>query len=280
MRTIGEYIRAVAPRDSESNVPIEYCVFFALIVLFIGIRGFARSCNHPSFSAVAVAIPAGPLRPVSSTGDQIDSGSGSEATVVGNPVSDSGHARIATPPPDFVPTVLRLMGNVVYLHASTGKLFMEVGSLSSSGLGKKLDLVAVAAIENEAGASGGSDINLVNSNDDHPIPAIDDAHIIRTPECYVGDHKDTSEVLTREGLRGYKQTVRNQRVKIEPEYNYSPGEVAAALNLSYDSALRRMQKMKGVVDLGTPTRRYKRGKKKLRISGKNLLAFLRTKTVV
>jgi hypothetical protein len=74
--------------------------------------------------------------------------------------------------------------------------------------------------------------------------------------------------------------VRNQSVKIEPEQYYSPGQVAAVLNLSYDTALRRMLKMKGVVDFGTPTRRYKRGKKKLRISGKNLLASLRTKTVV
>jgi hypothetical protein len=48
--------------------------------------------------------------------------------------------------------------------------------------------------------------------------------------------------------------------------------------VSYDAASRLMQKMKGVVDLGTPTRRYRRGKKKLRISGKNLLAFLRSKT--
>lgn len=87
-------------------------------------------------------------------------------------------------------------------------------------------------------------------------------------------------MLTRKGRRGYKQLVRNQRVKIEPGRNYSPGQVAAALDLSYDSALRRMQKMKGVVDLGTPTRRYKRGKRKLRISGKNLLSYLRTKTIV
>jgi hypothetical protein len=143
-----------------------------------------------------------------------------------------------------------------------------------------LDLGAISAIENETGVSASSQINLVNNNDDHLIPAIEDASIIRTPACYVGDHKDTSEVLTSEGRRGYKQLVRNQRVKIEPEQNYSPGQVAAALNLSYDSALRRMQKMKGVVDYGTPTRRYKRGKRKLRISGKNLLAFVRTKTIV
>jgi hypothetical protein len=37
-------------------------------------------------------------------------------------------------------------------------------------------------------------------------------------------------------------------------------------------------KMKGAVDLGTPARRYKRGKRKLRISGKNLMRFLDSKT--
>ena len=65
MRTIGEYIRAIVPRDSESNVPAEYCVFFALIALFIGIRGFAELLQSPAFSAIAVTIPARPLRPVS-----------------------------------------------------------------------------------------------------------------------------------------------------------------------------------------------------------------------
>jgi hypothetical protein len=53
---------------------------------------------------------------------------------------------------------------------------------------------------------------------------------------------------------------------------------AAILNVSYVAALRLMQKMKGVIDLGAPTRRYKRDKKKLRISGKSLMAFLRSKT--
>jgi hypothetical protein len=207
----------------------------------------------------------------------------SDTAVPSSPVcaiADPGLASIAMTTPDLVPTTFRMMGNVVYLHAATGKVLMEVGNLSPSELGTKLDLSAIKAIGNEAGGPASSQINLVNNNDDQLIHAIEDASIIRTPKCYVGDHKDTSEVLTREGRRGYKQLVRNQRVKIEPEQNYSPGEVAAALNLSYDSALRRMQKMKGVVDFGTPTRRYKRGKKKLRISGKNLLAFLRTKTVV
>ena len=283
MRTIGEYIRAIVPHDCESNVPAEYCVFFALIALFIGMRGFAESYNHLAFSTISVTISARPLRPVSAKVAQINTRSGSDVAVASNPVStmaDSGLARAATTTPDLVPTALRLKGNVVYLHASTRKLLIEVGNLSSTGLAMKLDLSAISAIENEAGVSGGSNINLINNNDDHLIPAIEDASIIRTPECYVGDQKDTSEVLTSEGGLGYKQQVRNQRVKIDPEQNYDPGQVAAALNLSYDTALRRMQKMKGVVDYGTPTRRYKRGKRKLRISGKNLLAFVRTKTIV
>jgi hypothetical protein len=94
--------------------------------------------------------------------------------------------------------------------------------------------------------------------------------------CKVG--KDIYEVLTGTGSHGYKQRARDQTVKVEPEQSYAPSEVAAILNVSYDAALRHMMRMKGVVDLGTPTRRYKRGKRKLRISGKNLLTYLRGKT--
>jgi hypothetical protein len=90
--------------------------------------------------------------------------------------------------------------------------------------------------------------------------------------------RDIYEVLTNTGRHGYKQRMRNRRFKTEPEQNYAPSEVAAILNVSYDASLRLMQKMKGVVDLGTPTRRYKRGKRKLRISGRNLSAFIRNKT--
>lgn len=90
--------------------------------------------------------------------------------------------------------------------------------------------------------------------------------------------KDIYEVLTGTGRSGYKQRARGQTVELQPERNYSPSEVAAILNVSYDAASRFMLKMPGVVDLGTPTRRYKRGKKKLRVSGKNLVKFLRNKT--
>lgn len=194
-------------------------------------------------------------------------------------VADPGLAGIAKATPDLVPTTFRMMGNVLYLHTPTGKVLMEVGKLSPSELGTKLDLGAIKAIGNEAGGSASCQINLVNNNEDQPVHLIEDASVIRTPKSDVGDHREGSQVLVRENRRGYKQRVRNQKVKIEPEHNYSPGEVAAVLNLSYDSALRRMHKMKGVADFGTPTRRYKRGKKKLRISGRNLLAYLKTKTV-
>jgi hypothetical protein len=89
--------------------------------------------------------------------------------------------------------------------------------------------------------------------------------------------KGIYELLTTGGRDGYKQRMRKRTIKIESDKNYPPSDVAAILNVSYDAALRYMQKMKGVVDLGTPTRRYKRGKKRLRVSGKNLLAFIRGK---
>jgi hypothetical protein len=90
--------------------------------------------------------------------------------------------------------------------------------------------------------------------------------------------RDIYELLTNTGRHGYKQRLRKRTIKIKPEQNYAPSEVAAILNLSYDAASRLMQKMKGVVDSGTPTRRYKRGKKKLRINGKILLKCLRNKS--
>ena len=111
----------------------------------------------------------------------------------------------------------------------------------------------------------------------HSMPLSIDYHQGRKPDLRkVG--RDIYEVLTNTGRHGYKQRMRKRTIKIEPEQNYAPSEVAAILNVSYDAASRLMQRMKGVVDLGTPTRRFHRGKKKLRISGKNLLRFLRSKT--
>lgn len=77
--------------------------------------------------------------------------------------------------------------------------------------------------------------------------------------------------------KNWKAQARGKQVQVEPNRNYTPSEVAAILNVSYDTALRQMQKMKHVVDLGTQTRRYKRGKKMLRISGKHLVSFIQNK---
>ncbi len=90
--------------------------------------------------------------------------------------------------------------------------------------------------------------------------------------------KDIYELITYSGRRSFKQRARKRTVELKPDNLYSPSEVAALLNVSYDTAVRRMQNMKGCVDMGTQTKRYKRGKKMLRISGKYLVAYLRSKT--
>ena len=64
--------------------------------------------------------------------------------------ADSGAVGAGKPASDLVPTTLRIMGNLVYLHTPTGKLLMDVGSLSSPGRGVKLDLSALAATGDEA----------------------------------------------------------------------------------------------------------------------------------
>ena len=90
--------------------------------------------------------------------------------------------------------------------------------------------------------------------------------------------KDIYELITYSGRRSFKQRARKRTVELKPTTFYSPSEVAALLNVSYDTAVRRMQNMNGCVDMGTQTKRYKRGKKMLRISGKHLVAYLRGKT--
>src|ERR1039458_3757080 len=90
--------------------------------------------------------------------------------------------------------------------------------------------------------------------------------------------KDIYELLTYPGRRSFKQHARRRTVELKPDKLYTPSEVAALLNVSYDTAVRRMQSMKGCVDMGTQTKRYKRGKKIGRASGKHLVAYLRSKT--
>ena len=90
--------------------------------------------------------------------------------------------------------------------------------------------------------------------------------------------KDIYELLTHPGRRSFKQSARKQIVELKPDKLYTPSEIAALLNVSYDTAVRRMLTMKGCVDMGTQTKRYKRGKRLLRISGTHLVAYLRSKT--
>jgi Fic family protein len=83
---------------------------------------------------------------------------------------------------------------------------------------------------------------------------------------------------THPSRRSFKQRARKQIVELNPDKLYTPSEVAALLNVSYDTAVRRMLTMKGCVDMGTQTKRYKRGKRLLRINGKHLVAYIRSKT--
>jgi Mn-dependent DtxR family transcriptional regulator len=85
--------------------------------------------------------------------------------------------------------------------------------------------------------------------------------------------------LTRPKRSGWKKRARKAiATAIDPHKNYTPSEVATVLNVSYDTAIRRMEKM-GCVDMGTKERRYKRGKRMLRVTGRKLMDYLRTKVV-
>lgn len=49
--------------------------------------------------------------------------------------------------PDLVPTTMRIMGKVVYLHRQSGRLLMEIGKLTAPGQGLRLTPSAIAGIE-------------------------------------------------------------------------------------------------------------------------------------
>jgi hypothetical protein len=65
-------------------------------------------------------------------------------------------------------------------------------------------------------------------------------------------------------------------VEIDPRRRYTPSDVAASLNCSYDTAIRRMLRMPGVINLGAKERRFRRGKPMLRILGGDLLTTTRS----
>jgi hypothetical protein len=78
----------------------------------------------------------------------------------------------------------------------------------------------------------------------------------------------------------WKQSARAQQpLAINPHKFYSPAEIAALLDVSYDTAVRRMEKMHGCINMGPVERRYKRGKRMLRISGTHLRVYLDGKQI-
>jgi hypothetical protein len=78
----------------------------------------------------------------------------------------------------------------------------------------------------------------------------------------------------------WKQAARSQPpVAIDMHKMYTPAEVASILNVSYDTAISRMEKMHGCVNMGPTERRYKRGKRMLRVSGKRLRIYLEGKQI-
>ncbi len=102
--------------------------------------------------------PAG-MKPVTPTGSapakstHAGTRNGIEDSVAAAPVAMhavSGAVGAGKPASELVPTTLRIMGNLVYLHTPTGKLLMDVGNLSAPGRGVKLDLSAIVATGDEA----------------------------------------------------------------------------------------------------------------------------------
>ena len=72
----------------------------------------------------------------------------------------------------------------------------------------------------------------------------------------------------------WKAKARRQVVEIDPRRRYTPSDAAAILNCSYDTAIRRMRHMPGVINLGAKEGRLRRGKAMLRILGSDLQSYL------
>jgi hypothetical protein len=84
----------------------------------------------------------------------------------------------------------------------------------------------------------------------------------------------TAALLTsfRNQNRNWKQAARSLPLApLDANKLYFPKEVASILGVSYNTNLRFMTKMRGVVDMGMPEKMHKRGKKMLRIKGSRLI---------
>jgi len=72
----------------------------------------------------------------------------------------------------------------------------------------------------------------------------------------------------------WKAKARGQIVEVDPRSRHTPSDVAAILNCSCDTAIRRMRRMPGVINLGVKEGRFRRGKAMLRILGGDLQSYL------
>lgn len=95
---------------------------------------------------VMPAVTAPPKAGHAGTNNGIEDGA---AAAPARTPANCGPTGVCKPVPDLIPTTLRIMGNVVYLHAPSGKLLMDIGNLSAPGRGMDLDLGAIAAIGDE-----------------------------------------------------------------------------------------------------------------------------------
>jgi hypothetical protein len=94
---------------------------------------------------------------------------------------------------------------------------------------------------------------------------------LRDARCAM--HQKMSALITAQ-RGGWKQAT---PAPIDRHKNYSPAEVAALWGVSYNTAARRMEKMKGCVDIGVPERMHRRRKRIHRVPGSALLEYMRSK---
>lgn len=85
--------------------------------------------------------------------------------------------------------------------------------------------------------------------------------------------KDIYDLLTVPPMRRQAWKTRVVSVEIKPDQLYGPKEVKVVLGVSYDTAIRIMQRMKRSADFAKP-----RAKKRLlRVKGSDLRAYIQDK---
>jgi hypothetical protein len=90
--------------------------------------------------------------------------------------------------------------------------------------------------------------------------------------CHSRMRRDAAKWRKSKDKKTWKDRVRQRPVEeINPHKLYGPVDVSPMIGLGYDATQKRMQKMKGVMDLGMPETRYKKPHHEWRIRGKDLI---------